>query len=86
LPQTLKTIFLFLVMAAVITIASCSGCSEGKGKKASYVQPSVDYRGRYRKGHIRKPVNTRKDAIKSRSRSRYYYHTRGKYRRKAKKD
>jgi len=86
LPPILKTIFLAFFIIATITLPSCSGCSDKKGKKATYVQPSVDYRGRYRKGHIRQPVNTRKDAIKNKQRSRYYYQTRGKYRRKNKKD
>ena len=54
----------------------------GSGKQAVYVKPSIDSRGRYRKGHVRMPVSTRKNAIKSQNRSRYYYQTRGKYRRK----
>lgn len=49
-----------------------------------YVKPSIDYRGRMRKGYVRKKVSTDKNAIKNRNRSRYYYHTRGKYRRKKK--
>lgn len=50
----------------------------------TYVKPSIDYRGRMRKGYVRKKVSTNKNAIKNRNRSRYYYHTRGKYRRKKK--
>ncbi len=50
----------------------------------TYVKPSIDYRGRMRKGYVRKKVSTDKNAIKNRNRSRYYYHTRGKYRRKKK--
>jgi hypothetical protein len=46
------------------------------------VKPSVDYKGKYRRGHVRRSVSTKKDAYKSRARSRYYYQTRGKYRRK----
>lgn len=51
-------------------------------RKGTYVNPSVDYRGRYRKGHFRKAYSTDKNAIKNQARSRYYYHTRGKYRNK----
>jgi hypothetical protein len=47
-----------------------------------YVSPSIDLRGRFRKGHFRKSVSTHKNAFKNRARSRYYYHTRGKYRRR----
>jgi hypothetical protein len=64
-----------------ITLVSCTYDS-GKGKKAVYVKPSIDYKGRYRKGHVRMPVSTDKHAIKNQNRSRYYYQTRGKYRRK----
>ena len=51
-------------------------------RKGTYVNPSVDYRGRYRKGHFRKAYSTDKNAIRNQARSRYYYHTRGKYRNK----
>ena len=47
----------------------------------TYVKPFVDRRGRYHKGHVRKSVSTSKHALKNQARSRYYYHTRGKYRR-----
>ncbi len=48
---------------------------------ATYVKPFVDRRGRYHKGHVRRSVSTSKHALKNQARSRYYYHTRGKYRR-----
>ncbi len=48
----------------------------------SYVKPSVNYKGQMRKGHVRKKVSTDKNAMKNQNRSRYYYETRGKYRRK----
>jgi hypothetical protein len=54
----------------------------GNGKKPVYVKPSIDYKGKFRKGHVRMPVSTKKNAIKNQNRSRYYYQTRGKYRRK----
>jgi len=57
--------------------------SEVKGRTAgiTYVKPFVDRRGHYHKGHARMPVSTSKHAYKNQARSRYYYHTRGKYRR-----
>jgi hypothetical protein len=48
----------------------------------TYVKPSIDYKGRMRKGYVRRKVSTDKNAIKNQNRSRYYYQTRGKYRRK----
>jgi hypothetical protein len=72
----------FIAIAFIlIMLVSCTYDS-GKGKKAVYVKPSIDYKGRYRKGHVRMPVSTDKHAIKNQNRSRYYYQTRGKYRRK----
>ena len=66
-----------------ILLSACGGDGDsGSGRTAVYVKPSIDSRGRYRKGHVRMPVSTRKNALKSQTRSRYYYQTRGKYRRK----
>lgn len=79
-------ILALLVSASVASLSSCSGNNSDEGRGAVYVKPSVDYRGRYRRGHVRMPVSTRKDALKRRNSSRYYYHTRGKYRRKSKKN
>lgn len=75
--HTLVVIFVFVLLVA------CGNSSDsGRGRKPVYVKPSVDYKGKYRKGHLRMPVSTKKDAIKSQNRSRYYYQTKGKYRRK----
>jgi hypothetical protein len=64
------TAFIFVMLMACVN-------DSGKGKKAVYVKPSLDYKGRYRKGHVRMPVSTDKHAIKNQNRSRYYYQTRG---------
>ncbi len=70
--------FLFIT----ILLFSCTGNDDAGG---TYVKPSIDYKGRFRKGYVRKPVSTDKDAIKNRNRSKYYYETRGKYRKRKKK-
>jgi len=69
------TAFIFILLTAC-------GNDSGNGKKPVYVKPSIDYKGRYRKGHLRMPVSTDKNAMKNQNRSKYYYHTRGKYRHK----
>ena len=76
-------IFLFLLLINILTF-SLSSCDFKKSDNAggSYVKPSVNYKGQTRKGHVRKKVSTDKNTIKNRNRSRYYYQTRGKYRRK----
>ena len=74
---------LFLVSFGVLTF-SIPSCDFKKSDKAggTYVKPSVNYKGQTRKGHVRRKVSTDKNAIKNLNRSRYYYQTRGKYRRK----
>jgi hypothetical protein len=66
------------------------GCSDNqetnRPKKSYYVPPSVNYKGQFRKGYIRKPVSAKASAIRNQARSKYYYKTRGKYRRKKKND
>ena len=74
-----------LALIILLNIISCTDDDE-RGKGSTYVKPSVDYRGRVRKGHVRKSVSTSKNAIKNRNRSKYYYETRGKYRKRKKKD
>jgi hypothetical protein len=74
---------LFLVSFGALTFFIPS-CDFKKSDKAggTYVKPSVNYKGQTRKGHVRKKVSTDKNAIKNQNRSKYYYETRGKYRRK----
>jgi hypothetical protein len=73
----------FIIAIIFILLSACGGdVDSGTVRKAVYVKPSIDSRGRYRKGHVRMPVSTRKNALKSQTHSRYYYQTRGKYRRK----
>jgi len=70
-----------LILLITLQLSSCSGNVE-EGVSATYLKPSVDKNGRFRKEHVRKSVSTKKNAVKSQNRSRYYYHTRGKYNRK----
>ena len=74
----------FILLLFVSGTSIFIGCDFKKSENAggTYVKPSIDYKGRMRKGYVRKKVSTNKNAIKNQNRSRYYYHTRGKYRRK----
>ena len=73
----------FAIAFLFILLAACGNSNDsGTDKKPVYVKPSIDYKGKFRKGHVRMPVSTNKNAIKNQNRSRYYYHTRGKFRRK----
>jgi len=74
-------------LISIILLMLIFGCQSSDYKNQSnggsvYVEPSIDKNGKCRKGHVRKSVSTSKDAIKNQNRSRYYYQTRGKYRRK----
>jgi hypothetical protein len=73
----------FIVSFGVLTFFIPS-CDFKKSNKAGgvYVKPTVTRTGKFRKGHVRKNASTDKNAIKNQNRSRYYYRTRGKYRRK----
>jgi len=61
--------------------ASCTEDTR-KAKKATYISPSINYKGKFRQGHMRKSVSTNKNAVKNQAKSRYYYKTKGKYMRK----
>ena len=81
-----KAFLIATLIWMLFSLLGCDAASDGDdGKKsggAVYVSPSMDYRGRYRKGHVRKAVSTSPHALKNQARSRYYYQTRGKYRNK----
>jgi len=76
-----KTIFVIFISGIFFIIPSCDFKKSDKAG-GTYVKPSVNYKGQTRKGHVRRKVSTDKNAIKNQNRSRYYYQTRGKYRRK----
>lgn len=74
----------FLFLGFMVLCTSACNHDDTDTRKGTWVKPSMDYKGRYRKGHYRKGVSTEKNAEKSRAKSRYYYHTKGKYRNKKK--
>lgn len=79
-------LFFLLLFFGCSHFSLLTSCDFKKSDDAggTYVKPSIDYKGKMRKGHVRKKVSTDKNAIKNQNRSRYYYQTRGKYRRKNK--
>ncbi len=76
-------IYKIILFIAFIGFDSCD-VEDNEGRKPVYVKPSVDKNGRVRKGHVHMPVSTKKNAVKNQNKSKYYYQTRGKYRRKIK--
>lgn len=74
-----------LLIFGLILLIGCFDTQEiKKPLKPTYVPPSINYKGQFRKGYVRKSVSTRPNAIRNQSKSKYYYKTRGKYRRKKK--
>jgi hypothetical protein len=53
-------------------------------RKSSYVKPYVSRSGKIVSGHYRKSYSTSPSVFKNRAKSRYYYHTKGKYTRRRK--
>jgi hypothetical protein len=80
-----KNIITALLILGGLTSCADDGEKESDHKVYHYVNPTIDYRGRFRKGHFRKDFNTDPNALKNRARSRYYYQTRGKYMRRSRK-
>jgi hypothetical protein len=61
-------------------LIGCSDTQEVKRPlKSSYVPPTINYKGQFRKGYVRKSVSSNPNAIRNQSKSRYYYKTKGKY-------
>jgi hypothetical protein len=82
--ERVKSHSLAFIISLVLIGNSLSSCDFKKSDKAggTYVKPTITRTGKFRKGYVRKNVSTDKNAIKNQNRSRYYYQTRGKYRRK----
>jgi len=71
-----KYIFIF----GFIFLIGCSDTQEVKRPtKSTYVPPSINYKGQFKKGYLRKSVSTKPNAVRNQSKSRYYYKTKGKY-------
>lgn len=77
----MKIIGLFLLISTFVLFPSCD-LKKSDSAGGTYVKPTITRTGKFRKGYVRKKVSTNKNAIKNQNRSRYYYKTRGKYRRK----
>jgi hypothetical protein len=82
-----KMIFFLLKGIGALLIFGFFLIPYDKSDKSSgtYVEASIDRRGKFRKAHYRKSFSTDPSAIKKRNASRKYYHTKGKYLRRKKK-
>ena len=75
-----------LIVYLILLSVGITGCDIKEKKvtptKATYVSPSINYKGQFRPGYVRKSVSTNPNALRNQTRSKYYYQTKGKYRRK----
>ncbi len=69
-----------LIMISFIIVLSTTEFSAQR--KSSFVKPYITREGKFVSGHYRKSYNLKRNAYKSRIRSKVYYHTKGKYLRK----
>ena len=83
--DTFRSINKYFFLFVFLFLIGCSDTQEVKSSlKSSYVPPSINYKGQFRKGYVRKSVSLNPNAIRNQTRSKYYYQTKGKYRRKNK--
>ena len=75
-----------LIVYLILLSVGITGCDikekEARPTKATYVSPSINYKGQFRPGYVRKSVSLNPNALRNQTRSKYYYKTKGKYRRK----
>ena len=74
----------FLLVFLILSSLTLSINNLAAQRKASYVKPYVTRTGKIVSAHYRKSVSTSPSAFKSRAKSKYYYHTKGKYIRRKK--
>lgn len=72
----------FLVLMMLLLTAFLNSNDLAAQRKASYVKPYVTRSGKIVRPHYRKAVSISPNAYKNRARSKYYYHSRGKYTRR----
>lgn len=76
-----KTYCVFLIILAFLLQTQSGLIAQ---RKPSYVKPYVTRTGKIVRGHYRKSYSTSPSVFKNRAKSRYYYHTKGKYTRRKK--
>lgn len=77
----MRVIILFIF--GFIYLIGCSDSQEVKRpSKSTYVPSTINYKGQFRKGYVRRSVSTNPNSLRNQSKSRYYYKTKGKYMRR----
>lgn len=79
--QLIRSIIILFTLSLFFSGCDLKPIKERKSGSV-YVKPTVTKRGTLRKGYVRKSVSTDKNAMRNQAKSRYYYHTRVKNRKK----
>ena len=66
----------------LVSLFSVDSTPIKRHKRSTSVRSSLNYKGQFLPSHYRPAVSTNKHAVRNKTRSKYYYQTRGKYRRK----
>lgn len=77
-----------IIFIITLTLIGCESSSSNdtshRPKEVVYVNSSIDYKGKFRKGYVKYPVSSSKNTIVKNSKSKYYYETKGKYKKSKK--
>ncbi len=79
--KVIKTLYILAFLIAMLMQNQSTVFAQ---RKSSYVKPYITRKGKIVSGHYRKSYSTSPNVFKNRARSRYYYHTKGKYTRRRK--
>jgi len=74
----------FFILMMILLTSFLNSNNLTAQRKPSYVKPYVTRTGKIVSGHYRKSYSTSPNVFKNRAKSRYYYHTKGKYTRRRK--
>jgi hypothetical protein len=84
LQETKSILIVYLILFSLGNVGCDVKEKKSKPKKGTYVSSSINYKGQFRPGYVRKSVSLNPNAIRNQTKSKYYYQTKGKYRRKHK--
>ena len=66
-----------LIVYLILLSVGITGCDikekEAKPKKATYVSPSINYKGQFRPGYVRKSVSLKPNALRNQTNKYRYY-------------
>ncbi len=83
--DTFRSIKKYFFLFVFLFLIGCSDSQNGNRRlKSTYVPSTINYKGQFRKGYVRKSVSLNPNSIRNQTRSKYYYQTKGKYRQKRK--